>query len=208
MRSKRWQHVACGLVILVAGASLARAQVPQQTDALRLRAWAASVRSDLRNLVVAQESYFADHVRYATSLDSLRYAPSQGVTAVLERATPRGWSASARHEGASFVCSIYVGDVPKPRPDASEGSPLCEGLPAADFTSVDSLQRMFAGMGPMFGNVMSNMFEGLTTVLARPEVADRLAAFTRNYYEALVRRGFSPEESLRIVAAVGIPSLR
>jgi hypothetical protein len=38
-------------------------------------------------------------------------------------------------------------------------------------------------------------------VLTRPEVAEQLATFTRNYFEALLHKGFSRDESLRIVAA-------
>jgi hypothetical protein len=52
------------------------------------------------------------------------------------------------------------------------------------------------------------MYEGLVNTLARPDVAERLATFTRNYYDALVRRGFTQNQALRIVAAVGIPALR
>ncbi len=38
-------------------------------------------------------------------------------------------------------------------------------------------------------------------VLTRPEVAQQLATFTRNYFEALLHKGFSRDEALRIVAA-------
>lgn len=192
---------ALGVVLALAYPGVGRAQ-----DA-RLRGMAAAVRSDLRNLVTAQEAYFANHVRYATSIDSLQYQISANVEVRLTAATPTGWSASGRYAGAEFTCVIFVGHVPKPRPDATEGAPLCEGVPNEAMGS-DSVRRMMTQMGPMFGNVMSNMYEGLVNTLARPDVADRLAAFTRNYYEALVRRGFTQEEALRIVAAVGIPALR
>jgi hypothetical protein len=67
---------------------------------------------------------------------------------------------------------------------------------------------MMDAMEPMFANMMETMFEGLVNVLSRPDVADRLAAFARNYYDALVRRGFTADEALRIVTAVGIPTQR
>jgi len=204
-----WCSWSSAAALLLTGFGVTRAQVPSQDSAARLRAMAAAVRADLRHLVVAQEAYFADHVRYATSVDSLQYSPSSGVTVTVTGA-PRGWSASAKHAGAEFTCFIYVGNVPKPRPEATEGAPLCEGVPGGEVEGMaaDSLQRVMSQMGPMFGNMMSNMYEGLIVTLARPDVADRLAAFTRNYYEALVRRGFAREEALRIVASVGIPTLR
>ena len=37
---------------------------------------------------------------------------------------------------------------------------------------------------------------------ARPA---RLADFTKNYYDALVKRGFTKEQALQLVAAMGIP---
>jgi hypothetical protein len=40
-------------------------------------------------------------------------------------------------------------------------------------------------------------------VLTRPEVAEQLAIFTRNYFDALLHKGFSRDEALRIVAATG-----
>jgi hypothetical protein len=42
-------------------------------------------------------------------------------------------------------------------------------------------------------------------VLARPEMTEEMATFTKNYYDALVPKGFSKEEALRIVAAHGVP---
>jgi hypothetical protein len=198
---------------LIAGAALllvarAAAQVPQQADAPRLRQQAGVVRVDLRNLVVAQEAFFADHVRYSASLDSLRFTPSEGVTITLERASDRGWSATAGYAGTPLRCWIYVGSAPKPRPNAREGTPECEGEPGGPTVVADSIRTMMDTMGPMFGNLMGTMYEGMLNALSRPETAEKLAAFTRNYYEALVRHGFTPEQALRIVSTVGIPTLR
>lgn len=206
MRLIRSYLLVCGLGLAIA--TPARSQASQEADATRLRAQAAAVRSDLRRLVVAQEAYFADHTRYAASLDALQLRASQGVTITLDRATDRGWSATARGTDAQVTCWIYVGDVPKPRPKALEGSPICEGVPASEGIAADSLQGMMDAMEPMFANMMETMFEGLVNVLSRPDVADRLAAFARNYYDALVRRGFTADEALRIVTAVGIPTQR
>ncbi len=62
-------------------------------------------------------------------------------------------------------------------------------------------------MNPFFTQMMQSMMTGLLEVLSEPESAERLATFTRNYYEALVRRGFTAEEALRLTAAVGFPTL-
>ena len=47
--------------------------------------------------------------------------------------------------------------------------------------------------------------EGTLAALAKPENAERLADFTKNYYDALIKRGFTKEQALQIVMAVGIP---
>jgi hypothetical protein len=45
------------------------------------------------------------------------------------------------------------------------------------------------------------------TALATPETAKQLAAFTRNYYEALIAKGFSKDEALKIIMSVAIPAV-
>ncbi len=45
-------------------------------------------------------------------------------------------------------------------------------------------------------------------VMADPELARLLAQFSRSYYEALIEAGFSPEEAMKLVVAVGIPKDR
>ncbi len=74
--------------------------------------------------------------------------------------------------------------------------------------SPEEVQKMMETvMGPMMGHMMSQMIKSMAKTMAEPEVAEYLATFTRSYYLALVNRGFTEEEALRIVAAVGIPSL-
>lgn len=62
-------------------------------------------------------------------------------------------------------------------------------------------------MGPMMNQMMQSMLKGMMTALAQRETTDQLATFTKNYFDALVARGFSREEALRIVASVGIPAM-
>ena len=62
-------------------------------------------------------------------------------------------------------------------------------------------------MVPMMGQMMESMMEGMLKVMAKPENAERLATFTRNYYDALVRKGFTKQEALQIVMATGLPRM-
>ena len=65
------------------------------------------------------------------------------------------------------------------------------------------MQSMLPFMGQMLKIMMEVQFE----VLADPKTADRLAEYTRNYYEALMKKGFSKDEALNIAVNMGIPSL-
>ena len=42
--------------------------------------------------------------------------------------------------------------------------------------------------------------EARLAILTRPDVADQLAKFARNYFDALINKGFTREEAVRIVA--------
>lgn len=42
-------------------------------------------------------------------------------------------------------------------------------------------------------------------VLAKPDTAEKLAQYIKNYYDALVRQGFSKDEALKIAMTVGFP---
>ena len=69
------------------------------------------------------------------------------------------------------------------------------------------VQQQMQMMGPMFGQMMKAMMEAELDVLSNPATADKLASFTKNYYDALIKKGFSKEEALHIAMAVGVPSL-
>lgn len=87
----------------------------------------AGMKSDLRNLVTAEESYFADHLLYTTSTAAINFTPDRSVTVTIGVVTTTGWNATARHAGlGSMVCGIFVGTAPPPIAGALEGEPMCE----------------------------------------------------------------------------------
>ncbi|OQX88360.1 MAG: hypothetical protein B6D55_00260 [Candidatus Omnitrophica bacterium 4484_70.2] len=67
----------------------------------------------------------------------------------------------------------------------------------------EALQRM----GPMMGMMMKGMMKAMLELFSEPETAERLATFTKNYYDALIKKGFTPEQALKIVIGQGMPSL-
>jgi prepilin-type N-terminal cleavage/methylation domain-containing protein len=76
----------------------------------RARAYLAVMQSDLRNLETAQESYFAEHDRYADG-NTVNFTPSVGVTFVNVATGGKGWSARAQHAKRTDVwCAVFVGN--------------------------------------------------------------------------------------------------
>src|SRR5437773_10171119 len=101
----------------------ARAAVSQQaTEPIRQ----AVMKSDLRNLVTAEEAYFADHVKYTADLSQVAsfFRPRPGVIGLHITLTADGWTGSVGHEGTTTVCVIYVGSTAIP-PATTEGKPVC-----------------------------------------------------------------------------------
>jgi prepilin-type N-terminal cleavage/methylation domain-containing protein len=88
----------------------------------------AALKSDLRNLTIAQESYFYENQWYTTDPTALNFRSSQNVSLTVVDATGSGWSATATHAVASpTTCGVYYGSVTPPLTATStEGVIACE----------------------------------------------------------------------------------
>jgi hypothetical protein len=94
------------------------------------KAYKAQLKSDLRNLVTAEEAFFADHHRYALMPELVKdtvFFASSGDSLVVVAADKTGWRAVGTHWYlANFTCGIWAGKRP---PDdtrgAGEGQVLC-----------------------------------------------------------------------------------
>jgi general secretion pathway protein G len=78
----------------------------------RDRSFVATMRSDLRNLALAQESYFYDSDIYSSDLSTLEdrgFGVAAGVSLTMNEATVIGWSATASHANTAVRCYVYVG---------------------------------------------------------------------------------------------------
>ncbi len=81
------------------------------------------MKSDLRNLVTAEEAYFADSVKYTTNLGT-GYATTSGVLGPTIALTTDGWTAWVSHTTTAKTCAIYVGSASL-TPANKEGEPKC-----------------------------------------------------------------------------------
>ncbi len=120
------------LIVVVIIGILAAIAIPKFANT-KEKAYVAAMKSDLRNLVSAQESYFADNMVYASfaacsgaACAPLTFQPSAGVTITATANAGLGWSATATHTGTSTQCAIAIGSEANPLdPAAAEGEPAC-----------------------------------------------------------------------------------
>ena len=75
-------------------------------------------------------------------------------------------------------------------------------------TAKQMREQMDSAMG-MMGPMMSQMAEATMAAtlraLTKPEAAEQLATFSRNYYNALIKKGFTKDQALSIVMSVRVP---
>src|SRR5262245_4903589 len=118
------------LIVVVIIGILAAIAIPKFANT-KAQAYRTAMKSDLRNLVTAQESFFADSAKYTNVIDSthLKFQASPGVT-INSGSIVAGdgyWSATATHtQLPGEKCSIAF-NTPNPTvPNAAEGEPACK----------------------------------------------------------------------------------
>lgn len=86
--------------------------------------YVTAMKNDLRNLVTAEEGFFADSVKYTTRIGSLNYSVTAGNTAPRITLTPDGWLATIGNVNTGIRCFIFIGTTTNP-PALKEGYPTC-----------------------------------------------------------------------------------
>ena len=111
------------LIVVVIIGILAAIAIPKFANT-KEKAYVAAMKSDLRNMVTAQEAYFSDYGNVYTPNTSnfgSNYKTSTGVTISSMAATGgTAWTAQTTHSGTSKTCAIGVGSA-----TAAEGEPIC-----------------------------------------------------------------------------------
>lgn len=112
------------LIVVVIIGILAAIAIPKFSTA-REKAYIAAMKSDLRNLVIAQELYHADNITFTSSLTAIGAAESQGITLSVVEATGGGWSATAQHQATTTTCAVFVGSASAVAPATDAGIVAC-----------------------------------------------------------------------------------
>ena len=118
------------LIVVVIIGILAAIAIPKFANT-KTKAYTAAMKSDLRNLVTAEESFFADSTKYVTfdtSAGHLKYRPSTGVNAPTIATGAGFWSATITHTqlSSSFSCGIAVNTTNPTNVAANDGEPVCK----------------------------------------------------------------------------------
>lgn len=90
------------------------------------KAYIAAMKSDLRNLVTAQEAYFSDSVKYTSRLSRLNFRPSTGVSTPIMTVGKGHWAATVTHSQVpGKTCAVAVNTTNSLVPAALDGEPAC-----------------------------------------------------------------------------------
>ena len=114
------------IVVVIIGILVAIA-IPKFSNS-KGRAIVSQMKSDLRNMVTAQESYIADAATYYNGPvpgAAMAYGPSQNVTVTLSSVTATGWAAVATSTSTSRTCAIFIGSAAPPAPATTPGVAAC-----------------------------------------------------------------------------------
>lgn len=106
------------VLVMLAGAA------PMCGCSTREKAYVAAMKSDLRNLVTAQEAYFTEHKQFAADVTALDYSPSYGVSVQILTTSESGWYGATAHSQITATCAVSVGDG-VPKTDMESGQPSC-----------------------------------------------------------------------------------
>ena len=106
------------LIVVVIIGILAGIAIPKFSSS-REKAWITTMRSDLRNLATAQETYFVDWQIYASAtsagltsksgLNTWKMTTGTILVAAGTSGTTNGWNAQVSHPGTVQTCSLFIG---------------------------------------------------------------------------------------------------
>jgi prepilin-type N-terminal cleavage/methylation domain-containing protein len=127
MRPRRSGFTLIELLIVVVIIGILAAIAIPKFNVTKGKANVTAIKTDLRNLVTAQEAYFYENATYTNQLAQLNYSRSPGVQVVNIQATAGGWAAAFTHPQAwPLTCAIYVGNIAPIAPATREGELACQ----------------------------------------------------------------------------------
>ena len=112
------------LIVVVIIGILAAIAIPKFANT-KEKAYIAAMKSDLRNLASAQETFFGDSATYlsAKAPNTKYWQSSTGVKVEDSNESATGWSAKVSRPGTAQTCTMWIGV--KGLGTGNEGEPTC-----------------------------------------------------------------------------------
>ena len=122
------------LIVVVIIGILAAIAIPKFANT-KTKAYIASMKSDLRNLLTSEEAFFADSIKYTGNIScttpptpgTVNFCPSAGNNLTGPTVNGGGWSATITNNNATnalITCAIFV-NTPPVAPATNEGVAAC-----------------------------------------------------------------------------------
>ena len=114
------------LIVVVIIGILAAIAIPKFANT-KSKAYITAMKSDLRNLVTAEEAYFSDSSKYTATLTLLKFQNSTGVNAPTLTTGAGYWTATNSHTQLTGTsCGIGINTANPLGIASAEGEPVCK----------------------------------------------------------------------------------
>ena len=115
------------LIVVVIIGILAAIAIPKFANT-KSKAYITAMKSDLRNLVTAEEAFFSDSSKYTSTISNLKFQNSTGTNAPAISTGSGWWTATNSHTQLSGQsCGIGINTTnPIAGVTAAEGEPVCK----------------------------------------------------------------------------------
>lgn len=117
------------LIVVVIIGILAAIAIPKFANT-KSKAYVTAMKSDLRNLVTAEEAFFSDSSAYTADSTNLKFQKSTGTTFPTITTGAGYWTATNSHSQlAGWECGISINTTNPTNATAAEGEPSCKETP-------------------------------------------------------------------------------
>ena len=114
------------LIVVVIIGILAAIAIPKFANT-KQKAYITAMKSDLRNLVTAEEAYFADSSKYTNTTSLLKFQNSNGTVMPAIVAGAGYWTATNTHtQIVGMTCGVAINTTNPVISSATEGEPVCQ----------------------------------------------------------------------------------
>jgi prepilin-type N-terminal cleavage/methylation domain-containing protein len=114
------------LIVVVIIGILAAIAIPKFANT-KNKAYITAMKSDLRNLVTAEEAFFADSSKYTATVTQLKYQNSTGTNIATIAVGAGYWTATNTHtQLPGMTCGVGINTTNPVIASAAEGEPACQ----------------------------------------------------------------------------------